>query len=186
MAERRTSTDANTGSGRFLRIIDGLSLTNLQKDFLRDRWVDQLEWFEAKSAYNQRRYYALRIVVVIGGVTVPALVSLNVRKGDVAQKLAWVTFALSLVVAIAAALETFFGYGERWRTFRRTAELLKSHGWQYFELAGPYAAPDHATAFPAFAAQVEGLVQQDVDAFIAARTRAAQAQPDGTKGPGAG
>jgi hypothetical protein len=175
VASRRRQTDATQDEG-FLRIIGGLTLTDLQKDFLRERWLDQLDWFEGKSGYNQRRYYALRIVVIIGGVTVPALVSLNVRKGDVAHTLAWITFAASLVVALAAALETFFGYGERWRTFRRTAESLKSHGWQFFELSGPYAAPDHATAFPTFATQVEALVQQDVDAFIAAQIKAAQAQ----------
>jgi hypothetical protein len=161
---------------QFLELIDALDVGDLQKRFLRSRWLDQVTWFEGKAVYNKRRYYGLRIVVIIGGVTVPALVSLNVRETDVARSLAWVTFGLSLLVAVAAALEAFFGYGERWRTSRQTAEALKSHGWQFFELAGPYALRDHATAFPAFAAHVESLVQQDVEAFIAAQIKAAQAQ----------
>ena len=52
---------------------------------------------------------------------VPAVVSLNVREGRVTAGLAWATFALSLVVALSAALEGFFSYGERWRSFRRTS-----------------------------------------------------------------
>jgi hypothetical protein len=170
-AEKQTYADQL--QSQFRQIIDELALTDLQKRFLRDRWLDQLLWFEEKSGYNQRRYYAVRLMIIGGGVTVPALVSLDIRQHDVTQTLSWVTFAVSLVVAVAAALEAFFGYGERWRTFRRTAETLKAHGWLFFELAGPYAAPDHATCFPAFAAQVETLVQQDVEAFIA---QAAQAQ----------
>ncbi len=186
MAEPTHDTYANQVKREFHQIIDGLTLGDLQKRFLRDRWLDQLLWFEGKSAHNQRRYYVLRLVIIVGGVTVPALVSLNIRQNDVAESLAWVTFGVSLVVAIAAALEAFFGYGERWRSFRRTAEALKSHGWQFFELAGPYVARDHATAFPAFAAQVETLVQQDVEAFIAKAAQAQAAQQAAGGKPGMG
>jgi hypothetical protein len=178
MAEETKERYEEQLEGQFRQIIDGLALSDLQKRFLRDRWLDQLRWFESKSVYNQRRYYALRLVIIVGGVIVPALVSLNIRHNNVAATLAWTTFSVSLVVAIAAALEAFFGYGERWRSFRRTAEALKAHGWRFFELAGPYIAPDHRTAFPSFAAHVETLVQQDVQAFIAqaAQAQAAQAQ----------
>lgn len=155
-------------------VIDGVSLDDLQKRFLRDRWLDQLLWFESKAAANQRRYYALRLVMIVGGVTVPALVSLNVRENHVADALAWITFSVSLVVAITAAVDGLFGFGERYRSFRRTAELLKADGWQFFELAGAYAAADHAAAFPRFTAHTETLIQQDLKAFIA---QAAQAQP---------
>lgn len=185
MAELKQDIYAGQLKQQFHQIIDGLTLSDLQKRFLHDRWLEQLLWFESKSAYNQRRYYVLRLMIIVGGVTVPALVSLNIQAGEARQWLTWVTFGVSLVVAVATALEAFFGYGERWRSFRRTAEALKAHGWQFFELAGPYVARDHATAFPAFAARVETLVQQDVEAFIA---QAAQTQvPQQTAGgqPGA-
>jgi hypothetical protein len=165
----------------FLEIIDSLDLNDLQKRYLRDRWLDQVNWFEKKAGYNSHRYIALRIVVILGGVTIPALVSLNARESSFAATLAWVTFSLSLVVAVAAALEVFLGYGERWRSFRRTVEALKSHGWQFFELSGPYALASHTEAFPVFASQVEGLVQQDVEAFIAAAVKAEQSGSGGGK-----
>jgi hypothetical protein len=166
----------------FESIIAGLVLQDIQKEYLSKRWLDQVMWFDGKAGYNQRRYYALRLLTIVGGVVVPAIVSLNVRQANVTAVLAWVTFSVSLVVALAAALEGFFRFGERWRTFRRTAEVLKAHGWQFFELAGPYAAPDHATVFPIFAAQVETLVQQDVQAYIAAMAQPqapAQAEEEG-------
>ena len=164
---------------QFEEIIDSLSLGDLQKRFLRDRWLDQLLWFESKAGLNQRRYYVLRLVTIVGGVIVPALVSLNIREASVADTLAWITFSVSLVVAIAAALDGFFGFGERWRTFRRTAELLKADGWQYFELSGPYAADDHTAAFPSFTAHTETLIQQDLKVFIA---QAAQARDHPAQG----
>jgi hypothetical protein len=68
--------------------------------------------------------------------------------------------------------------------YRRTAEALKAQGWMFFELTGPYQARDHQSAFPKFAVQVETLVRQDVDTFIAQaqaaeqRSDAAGAAPD--------
>jgi hypothetical protein len=169
----------------FGEIVDSLSLDAMQKRFLRARWLDQLLWFEKKAGSNQKRYYTLRLVTIVGGVIVPAIVGINVRGDNVAVALSWVTFSVSLVVAIAAAVEGFFRYGERWRTFRRTAEGLKAQAWQYFQLVGPYAGMEHANAFPMFAAQVELLVQQDLEAFIAQQNQAqgAQAATEQTDAP---
>jgi hypothetical protein len=173
MDEGSEATQPHKLKDQFEEMIDGITLGDLQKRFLRDRWLDQLLWFENKATANQHRYYALRLVTIVGGVIVPALVGLTVRENNVADTLAWITFSVSLVVAIAAALDGFFGFGERWRSFRRTAELLKADGWQYFELSGPYVAADHTAAFPRFTAHTETLIQQDLKAFI---TQAAQAR----------
>lgn len=170
----------NRQKGQFEEIIDSLELDDLKKRFLRGRWLEQLLWFENKAALNQRRYYILRLVTIVGGLVVPALVSLNVRQNDVAETLAWTTFAVSLVVAISAALDGFFRFGDRWRTFRRTAEFLKAQGWQYFELSGPYAGTDHAGAFAVFAGHVENLIQEDVKAFI---TQVAPTRPAHARAP---
>jgi len=148
-------------------LIEALELADLEKRFLRARWLDQVVWLEAKARQNQRRHYALRVLTIAAGVLVPALVGLNVRKDSVASTLAWITFAVSLAVAIAAALESFFRYGDRWRNYRRSAEALKAQGWLFFQLAGPYTVfESHAAAYPVFAGQVETLIQQDVELYI--------------------
>src|SRR5262249_55866695 len=111
-------------------MIDGLELDDRQKRFMRSRYIDQIVWLEKNANPSQRWYYGLRLVAIIGGLVVPALVSLNVREGNVASAIAWTTFAVSLLVAAAVAVEGFFHYGDRWRHYRRTAEMLKSQGWQ--------------------------------------------------------
>jgi Protein of unknown function (DUF4231) len=160
-------------------LIEELDVDDRQKRFLRSRWLDQVAWLEVKAKQCQQRYYGLRLVAIVGGLIVPALVSLNVRQGKVASPLAWTTFTLSLVVAIAVSLEGFFHYGERWRQYRRTAELLKSHGWQFYELAGAYAGyRSHRTAFRSFAATVEGLISEDVNAYVNRVMRESQHDDD--------
>ncbi len=140
-------------------MIDELDLDEPQRRFMRSRWLDQVAWLERKAKLCQQRYYSLRIVAIVGGVVVPALVSLNVRTGSVASTIAWTTFAVSLLVAAAVALEEFFHYGDRWRNYRRSAEDLKSRGWQFFELSGDYAGHgSHRAAFRDFAAAVERAI----------------------------
>jgi hypothetical protein len=164
-------------------LVEGLGLDSRQETFWRARWLDQVVWLEGKAKQCQQRYYALRLMAIVGGLTVPALVSLNVRQGSVASTIAWTTFAVSLLVAIAVSVEGFFRYGERWRHYRRTAELLKGHGWQFYELAGPYAAyADHGTAFRPFATAVEGLIAEDVEVYIKQVTREQQQQPESEAG----
>ena len=138
------ATDAATippKEGLGALVVELPELDERQMHFMRARWLDQTAWLEGKAKLCQRRYYALRLVAIVGGVTVPALVSLNVSSdasSDVASTIAWTTFALSLLVATAVSVEGFFRYGERWRHYRRTAELMKSQGWQFFELSGAY------------------------------------------------
>jgi len=152
----------------YSEIIDDLEVDDLHKRFLRDRWLNELLWFEDKADRNQKRHYALRLMTIVGGVVVPSLVGLSLKTNLAAHAVSWATFSISLVVALAAALESFFGFGERWRTFRRNVEALKAHGWQYFQLVDRYAHhPDHRGAFPHFAAQVENVLQQDLEKFVA-------------------
>jgi hypothetical protein len=147
-------------------VIDETDLSALQKRCLRSRWLDAVMWMEGKCQQSQRRYYALRLVIIIGGVIIPTLVSLNLG-GTAAEYVRWATFALSLMVAISAAVEGFFRYGERWRHYRPIVERLKMEGWQFFQLSGPYAqAGTHRAAYPEFAARVEAIIQSDVETYI--------------------
>jgi hypothetical protein len=149
----------------YTRLIDSIDLSELQKDYLRLRWLDQVAWMEGRAARTQRRYYGLRLVTIIGGVLIPAVVGVK-GVGGIDEVTRWIAFGLGLVVAVSAAVEEFFNYGERWRHYRRTAETLKTEGWQFFQLIGPYAGTTYADAYSAFAGRVEGLLQQDVQVFV--------------------
>src|SRR5437879_4968013 len=70
-------------------VVDELELDERQKRFMRSRWLDQIVWLEGKAKRNQQSYYALRLVAIVGGLVVPALVSLNVRGSTTASAIAW-------------------------------------------------------------------------------------------------
>jgi hypothetical protein len=151
----------------FGTLIAPLDLTDAQLHYLRSRWLESLLWMESSAQKTRRFYYALRLVTVIGAVIVPALVSIN-AVGGAKSVVTWLTFAVSLVVAISAAVEGFFRFGERWRHYRRTVEELKTEGWALSELGGAYGkASTHGAAFPLFVTRVEELLRQETATYIA-------------------
>jgi hypothetical protein len=60
--------------------------------------------------------------------------------GEYAWILAVASIIVSLVVAICAGLESVFGFGDIWREKRMAAELIKSEGFGFLQLAGGYVA----------------------------------------------
>jgi phosphate/sulfate permease len=135
---------------------------------------------EGKAGKAQRYYYRLRLVTIVGAVVVPALVALNTLNGWPGTAAQIATWIVSLVVAVSAAVEGFFQFGQRWRNYRSTAERLKTEGWLFFQLAGPYAADaSHADAFRTFASRVEDLIQKDVDVYITEVAAEKQRTSDG-------
>jgi hypothetical protein len=162
--------------------IDQLTLDGLHKAYLRDRWLDQVTWLGRSARRNQRRHYTLRLITILGGVAIPALVGLEINNAP-AVNVRWLTFGLGLLVAASAALEEFFRYGERWRHYRRHAELLKAEGWAFLELVGPaYTNFDtHAEAFRTFVSRVEETMRQEVGVYITEVTRAPQQEERASK-----
>lgn len=147
-------------------LIDSLELDDIQRRFLRSRWLDQVLWMEGRADHARRRYYALRLLAALGGVVVPTLIGLGPSgpMGDIVRGL---TIGLSLLVAMSVAVEELIRFGERFRHYRRTVELLKSEGWQYFQLSGPYRRhASHRDAYPSFAARVEGIIQPSVEVYV--------------------
>ncbi|MDZ8188164.1 MAG: DUF4231 domain-containing protein [Nostoc sp. ChiSLP02] len=160
----------------FNKLFEGMKLGDVQRHFLRSRWLDQVLWMEGKANFSRDRYYFWRLSTIIGGVILPALITLNLNT-DLKNKIPGTnievknlinvsTFVLGQFVAISAAVEEFFHYGERWRHYRRTVESLKTQGWQFSQLTGPYRDyTSHEQAFNFFAGQVEDIIQRDVEIY---------------------
>ncbi|XHR85403.1 MAG: DUF4231 domain-containing protein [Gloeotrichia echinulata GP01] len=183
MAEKEKNTYEDFLKKDFMNIISALKISDLQKHFLASRWLDQLLWMEKKANRSRNRYYIFRVATIVGGVVLPALVSLNINNSKVRETIVWSTFGLSQVVAISAAVEEFFHYGERWRHYRRTSESLKTQGWQFFQLSGPYMNyKTHEQAFSFFANQIENIVQRDVEVYATQVVEDNQKQQDVNNG----
>jgi len=152
----------------FDQLFNTLGLKDHQRQYLRGRWMDQVLWMEARASKARDWYYRLRLTTIIGGVTIPILVSLNLpdNQRNISNAIRYITIGLGGVVAISSAVEEFFHYGERWRHYRRSVESLKAQGWQFSQLTGPYSTfTNHTDAFSVFSMQVEEILQRDVEVY---------------------
>ena len=149
-----------------------LELSTLQRGYLRARWLAQVAQLEQEVQRARRRHHALRVVTLIGCLLILMLVSLT---GDARLSSGWhavaqaSTIILSLLVSASVALEFIFNFGERWHRLEHQLGRLKAEGWRFLQLSGHYRHYDnHASAFTAFAHQVEELSQREVEVYNSA------------------
>lgn len=148
-------------------LIDRLDLSDLRKDFLKNRWLDQVMWLEGRATKERNRHHVLRLGTIIGGVIIPALIGFGKGSDQWKEMVSWSAFGLSQAVAICAAVEEFFAPGEKYRNYRNTAEGLKIEGWEFFQLTGAYRQfKTHTDGYTTFAERVEQYIKQDVQGFI--------------------
>lgn len=153
-------------------IVDGVkanhpkSLDASHELYLKRRWAEMVMWWHPRSVEARWKYFLLRAIVVIGGVSIPVLSTLSMRPGW-HEYLAIAIALVGAIVAGAAAWEGVANYGETWREKRRAAELLKVEGWQFLELSGKYQTDkEHEVAFPRFVAEVENMVATEVGEYL--------------------
>ena len=158
-------------------LIEKIDLEERQKQFMKGRWLDQLLWLESRATRCGNRHYTLRLITIIGGVIVPALVSVNtanVGEAKLKEIFGWSAFGLSQAVAVSAAVEELFSFGDNRRRYRNSAEAMKIQGWQFFQLSGPYeGAETHAEVYSTFASNVESIIEQDLEGFVHQTAQAA-------------
>jgi hypothetical protein len=146
-----------------------LSLSALQKNYLRSRWLEQAARADAGHRRALRGFYLLRMTTVVCAITLPVLIVLSLggpAPGGWDAAARALAILAALLVSACVAVEQLFDVGGRYRRSERVAGRLLAEGWRFLQLAGPYASYNsHSEAFPAFANQVEALSQPDVEVY---------------------
>lgn len=56
------------------------TLDDQHKEFLKNRWLHYLLWWDERSCGSKWKYYTLRSIVIIGGSVIPLLVGLHCKR----------------------------------------------------------------------------------------------------------
>lgn len=165
-------------------VIDKLEgLSDEQKQRIRDRWLNYVVWWDSRARTSKRWHYGLRMIVVVGGVVIPALIggaampTLLGLQGSKVNVIQGVAFVVSVIVGVAATFEELFRFGEIWRDKRGAAEALKGEGWRYFQLVGKYNNKSHDDAYADFASAVEDMIEHEIKDYLLV-TRSKEEQKD--------
>lgn len=114
-----------------------------------NQWTPLAEHAEKLVDSNRKEFYGLRSVAIAAAITVPSLVGLNLSStGGVLVR--WLTFALSLIAALATAAVTLFKFPERWAMYRVLWSSLSTAAWELIN-----SSPDDADAWARFVSATE-------------------------------
>jgi len=169
MADKTTENYNNQLKEEFGALIESLDLKEQRsKEYLRLRWLDQVMWMEKRAVAMRDRHRRYRLNVMIFSALVPIFVALNFNQDKEIDKILKVAvISISAVVTVSSAIDEFYQFGNRWYSYRRAAELMKTHGWQFFQLSGAYRSyKTHEEALPVFTDQIEGIIQRDVEIYV--------------------
>jgi len=153
---------------KIVAAVDQLSkeLEPRQIEFIKSRWLHQVEYWDQRSRNARWKYFGLRLVMVLGGVSIPVILSVG-PEIIAGRTPAMVASVVSAIVAAAAAWEGVANYGQIWLDKRRAAEMLKCEGWLFLQRADKYAGGSFQNAAVVFAAEVERQIAKEVGEYVA-------------------
>lgn len=167
-------------SNTFLLAIQKTRLDDLQKLIFYERFVRVVETFQARCFRLSLLFHTLRILVTVGSLLVPALLSIQYsdsttsitvqNTASFAYQIYWATWVISLLVTTSNGVVSVFKIDKKYYFLHTTLEQLKSEAWQYLELSGRYSGfhtpgtpPTHANQFIYFCHAVEKIKMHQVE-----------------------
>lgn len=153
-------------------------LHSLKKVIFQERYIRVLKDFEKRCFRFAILFHTLRILVSIGSLIVPALLSIQYSDTSssstikdpesFAYEIYWATWVISLLVTTSNGILTVFKIDKKYYFLHTTMEQLRSEGWQYLELSGRYSGfygpnPTHENQFIYFSHAVEKIKMRQVE-----------------------
>lgn len=123
-------------------------------EYLKDRYEDQIGWYDRKAADNQRIFKWLQWAVIVLAAITPILIELKL-----AGLFGHVPTLTSAIVAILTAGLSTFKYQEHWINYRTTCEALRKEKHFYDAELGDYRTADDKAGL--FVGRVENLISRE-------------------------
>lgn len=121
--------------------------------YLKERYEDQLNWYDRKSMWNQRRYRFFQWSVFILAPITPVLVAIAT------ETTRWPAVFIAALVTIGIIILQTSKYNENWIIYRTTAETLRKELHFYSLGLGDYRDSEDREAL--FIERVESLISRE-------------------------
>jgi hypothetical protein len=161
--------------------LEGLKLSYHQKLSIKHRFLSLLQEYTYRSKRYSNAFHILRIIISVGSLIVPALLSVQFTGGSSSNSSSasnqvttstavyWVVWVLSLCVTISNAIMTLMKIDKKYYTLHTTLHQIVSEGWLYIELSGKYSGfktpsdlPTHANQYVYFCQSLEKIRMKQV------------------------
>ena len=153
---------------QFSTYLDEMENTPL-KTYIEERVIEQIAWYDQKSAEKQTYFYRLTIANIILNAIIPTVVFLS----DYGVFFKFLVTGLSTSAGAINAIVALCGYKELWIQYRSNCELLKSTLHRFFLKAGEFrhVAEDQAALMDALVVSCEGYFTKEFQTWVAVLNR---------------
>jgi Protein of unknown function (DUF4231) len=137
------------------------------QQYLRERWLHMVIWWDSRSSKAKFWYFALRGIVVFGGVLIPVLTVIQANMPATPRVVPVVIALVGAAIAGSAAWDGVQNFGDVWRDKRHAGEMLKVEGWLFMTKSGEYGDIEKAEQrFNKFVANVEAKFAHEVGDYL--------------------
>lgn len=164
------------------------------KEYMKERVEDQIEWYNRKSSLNQQKYKLIKKRDIIISSVIPVIISFSAVGAVEALNFEFTlhnrtaTIGLNTVFQITAAVAGVFlvifnkvidleEYYKLWKDYRSTCEALQHERLMYLTRTEPY---DEDDAFPILVDKIESILNNETQKWKQ-KPQAQQQQPQGAK-----
>jgi len=145
----------------FTEVLKTCSLTGRSKLIIRQRFLNMYRYYRKKYKYSNLLHNSSRIIVTIGSIIIPALLTLDneiSNRSVTSQTLYYVTFSVSLAVTLTNSLAELTQISKKYYTYATVKESLVTEGWSFLSLSGKYKIyTDHSECWRKFLNKIEKL-----------------------------
>lgn len=172
--------DMKRTADNFTLALEQTKLDELRKLIFQLRFIHVLKTLETRCIRLDWFFHTLRILVTVGSLIVPALLSIQYSNtsastsikdpNSFAYEIYWATWVISLLVTTSNGIVSVFKIDKKYYFIHTTMEQLRSEGWQYLELSGRYSGfhtpgihPNHENQFVYFCHAVEKIKMHQIE-----------------------
>lgn len=108
------------------------------RNYIENRLIVQITWYDGKSAYNQKMYKRLIAATTIISALIPVVTMLVDMDFSIIFKI--IIVVLSSSVTVLTGISSVFNYKELWTQYRHNCEMLKSILHRYYTKVGEFSS----------------------------------------------
>jgi len=126
-----------------------------QEEYMKDRVDNQIDWYDKKSAFNQKWFKRLQVIAILSASTIPFLAGYSSGEDETIRVCIGI---LGLIVAAITAGLSLYKFQEHWLEYRTTCESLRHEKYLYLTQTVPYNVED---SFSTFVQRIESLISKE-------------------------
>lgn len=125
------------------------------EQYIKNRVDDQIDWYDNKSVYCQKRYKFLQITEIVFAALIPLLSAYSKN-----QIVSIIVGLLGATIAIIESITKLNKYHENWIEYRTTCELLRYQKYLFETHSSPYNQEEE-TVENLFVRNVENIISSE-------------------------